>query len=74
MFGQGDTPQFMHIVAKGEFEVSRNKKIKFSLMDPASNIETDNMMKLLKNRKTRYEGKKARSSSDVQNMMGNSLN
>jgi len=57
VFNQGDKPKFMYIVAKGEFELLRNKKAKFALMDPtkvgkmeAQDIDTDHMMKLLKNR------------------------
>lgn len=81
VFNQGDLPQFVHVVAKGEFEVLRNKKTKFALMDPtkegmmdsASNLQNDHMLKLLKNRNLRNNHKKMNSSTDVLSNMGNTL-
>jgi len=43
VFNQGDEPKFMYIIAKGEFEVLRNKKAKFALMDPTNKEKLSNI-------------------------------
>ena len=34
VFTQGQEPEYIHIVCKGEFELLRSKKNKYTLMDP----------------------------------------